>query len=338
MKAGTWKYFQCLWPSVFSLFGNLNGGLWSASNAVFSLVFMVMIDFILPQNKSPQEPDEGPLPDVVLFMGFIFQMLCVGTLISGIHTGVLKDSAITWAAVSTGLNSGLLGITSAHELIHRKGYFFKTLGILNLISCLYAHFYVEHRKGHHARVATASDPATARMGESVYAFFLRSIPGQWRSALQIEMARLKRVGAAPLGWRNFVLNTFYLQLILLGILYFAGGSDMLNAFVIQAAIGFLLLEYVNYIEHYGLLRKRGEKVQAHHAWQSSSATSRFTLFELSRHSHHHLDARVKYHELHDLESPFHLPFGYYGMFYIALIPPLWHRIMDHRLPKNMPQL
>ncbi len=332
MKAGTWTYFQCLWPAALTLFGNLNGGIWSASNAGFSLIFLVLIDFIVPQNKSKQEPDNSHLPDFVLVLAFLFQMLCVGTLLYGIQTGILSGSAITWAAVSTGLNSGLLGITSAHELIHRKGYFLKTLGILNLISCLYAHFYVEHRKGHHAHVGTNRDPATARKGESVYAFFVRTIPGQWVSALQIEIARLKRVKAAPLGWRNFVLNTLYIQLILLALLIFGGSGDLLYAFVIQAIIGFLLLEYVNYIEHYGLLRKPGEKVQAHHAWQSSSATSRFTLFELSRHSHHHIDARVEYHALHDLESPFHLPFGYYGMFYIALIPPLWHRIMDHRIP------
>jgi alkane 1-monooxygenase len=332
MKTSTWNYFFCLLPSFFTLFGNLAGGVWSASNAVFSLVFMVLVDFILPQNKTNQNSDKSELPNLILFLGFLFQMLCVGTLLFGIQTGILKGSTITWAAVSTGLNSGLLGITSAHELIHRKGLFFKTTGILNLMSCLYAHFYVEHRKVHHAFVGTTLDPATSRKGESVYAFFLRTIPLQWVSALKIEMARLKRVKAFPLGWRNFVLNTFYLQMAFLAGLYFWGNWDLLYAFLIQAFIGFLLLEYVNYIEHYGLIRKPGEKVMAHHAWQSDSVTSRFTLFELSRHSHHHMDARVEFHALHHQPSPYHLPFGYYGMFYIALIPPLWFKVMDHRIP------
>jgi alkane 1-monooxygenase len=331
MLASTWKYFFSLLPSLFTILGNLAGGHWAKSNAIFSLIFMVLVDFVLPKNRYNQSPDFSPLPNLVLFSGFVFQMLCVSTLLFQVSTGHLTDSAITWAAISTGLNSGLLGITSAHEMIHRKSFFFKSLGIINLFSCFYSHFYIEHRKGHHAFVGTPKDPATAKKGESIYRFFLRTIPAQWSSAFQIEKERLKRVKANPFGWRNFVLNSTLVQILFCLVLYYWGGFGLLYAFLLQALIGFLLLEYVNYIEHYGLKRNPGEKVEGHHAWQSDSVTSRFTLFELSRHSHHHMDARVEYHGLNSQESHYFLPFGYYGMFYIALIPPLWFRVMDHRL-------
>lgn len=132
---------------------------------------------------------------------------------------------------------------------------------------------------------------------------------------------------------NFVLISTLLSMLFLGLLYFAD-SVMAHAFLLSSAVAVFLLEYVNYIEHYGLQRRPGERLGAEHAWQSDSLTSRFHLFELSRHSHHHLQSTIPYHSLESIEGPHRLPFGYFGMFYIALLPPLWFRVMDGRITQN----
>ena len=310
------------------------GAYWSAANMIFSLILLVILDFLVLPNSQNEKKQDSVLPTFFLVLSALVHFTCVLTLVFGVYTSIIESEYMTFAAISTGLNSGLLGITSAHELIHRKEKLLKILGISNLVTCLYGHFYIEHRKGHHALVGTMEDPATARKGETYYSFLLRTIPGQWLSAIKIEMERLKRVKANPVFPFNFSVNIALFQTILLLAIFIAFGSDVLYVFVIQALVAVFLLEYVNYIEHYGLIREKGEKVDAHHAWQSDSATSRFTLFELSRHSHHHMDAKVEYQNLESFPSGFRLPFGYYGMFYIALIPPLWFKIMNPRLNKR----
>ncbi len=325
------RYFQSILPTFFVLLGNLIGGNWAFANMLFSLIFMVLVDFLSKPDHSDQTGQNSDIPNYALIFGSICHCFSVVSLIYGVSSGILDGNYIIWASISTGLNSGLIGITSAHELIHRKSIFLKFVGILNLVFCMYGHFFVEHRKGHHAFVGTLKDPATARKGESFYFFLLRTIPGQWISGLKIEMERLKRVHVRGLSYRNFVFNISLAEIGLVGLLFLFLGKGAAIAFCIQALIAIVLLEYVNYIEHYGLVRNTGERVGVQHAWQSDSATSRFTLFELSRHSHHHIDASVPYHQLQSLEKGNFLPFGYYGMFYIALIPPLWFSVMNKRL-------
>jgi alkane 1-monooxygenase len=180
-------------------------------------------------------------------------------------------------------------------------------------------------------VATEKDPATARLGEGFYSFLIRTIPGQWWSALQIELRKPSlKIGDHRF---NFVVITGLLQFGFFAVLFYLG-KWLAFAYLLQSMVAIFLLEYVNYIEHYGLLRNDGEKLSAVHAWQSDSVASRFSLFELSRHSHHHLQAAVPYPELESMESPHRLPYGYFGMFYIALCPPIWFWVMDRRIVSN----
>jgi alkane 1-monooxygenase len=318
------RYLAAFLPSVMVLTGNLYGGISSIFNMVFTLILLVIIDLIIPEGRNKNPDIQRGWSDFWLLLAVLVHLLCLSSLFYGILSGKLEGAWVWTAAISTGLNAGLLGLNTAHELIHRKSKLMKFAGMVNLFTCLYSHFYIEHRLGHHARVGTSADPATARMGESFYAFLWRTIPGQWNSAFDLEVRKSGH------SWKNFVLRTSSLQLVWLMLIGWLS-LKALAAYLICCASGIFLLEYVNYIEHYGLVREKGEKLSVLHAWQSDSMTSRFSLFELSRHSHHHLHAQVPYQMLESMESPHRLPFGYFGMFYIALCPPLWFRVMDGRI-------
>ena len=311
-------------PTLLVVYGNLAGGLWSVANSAFMLVFLVIIDWFVPRHahKIPDVPAQ--LPDIILLCSVAAHTLAAATFAYSLHNGILQNEWRTWAAISTGLNAGLIGINTAHELIHRKEKMLQKLGIWNLFLSSYTHFYIEHRLGHHLRVGTTQDPATARYGENFYAFLVRTIPAQWLSALRIENKKNNT-------WlKNFVVRSAIAQLTFYGLLAYWGGLTLLLFWLLQCAIAIFLLEYVNYIEHYGLERKQGEKVNLQHAWQSDSITSRFALFELSRHADHHIKAYKPYHTLESHTEGLYLPSGYFGMFYVALIPPLWFGLMNKK--------
>lgn len=329
------RYLISFLPYVIVYFGNLNGGYWAAGNLVFTLGFLVIIDWIVPENKQKLTDTNGVFPDAVLCSSALLHTLGIASLLYGVHNGILTGKFIWLAAVSTGFAGGQLGITAAHELIHReKSRWMQNLGIWNLFLVNYSHFYTEHRLVHHAKVGTPEDHATARYGESFYAFLVRSVPSQWLSALQTDAHLERRNGHTAYGLGNFTLRATLVQLLFMGIILAGLGSLALAAYVVQSVSAFFLLEYVNYIEHYGLERNPGERVGKQHAWQSDTLTSRFTLFELSRHADHHMRASKPYYTLDSHETSPTMPAGYFGMFYIALIPPLFFRMVHRRLPKT----
>ena len=238
--------------------------------------------------------------------------------------------------LSIGLVSGGQGITIAHELGHRRSRADRALAQALLITVGYGHFHIEHNRGHHARVATQDDPATARRGESFYRFWCRALPGGWRSAWALECVRLARQGLPRWCAHNMMLwyaalplamaAAFGLAFGALGVLFFAG----------QALIAVSLLEAVNYVEHYGLQRRRGsdgrlEPVTHHHSWNAAERVSNAWLFNLQRHADHHAHPALPYAALrHHDDSP-QLPTGYAGMLWLALMPPLWFACMDRRI-------
>ncbi|MGB3616840.1 MAG: fatty acid desaturase, partial [Catalinimonas sp.] len=190
----------------------------------------------------------------------------------------------------------------------------------------YLHFDVEHRRGHHVRVGTHADPATARWGEGFWAFLVRTVPGQFASAVELERERLaKRRQSGP--HLNFVWRAVALQVAVAAGLFWLLGGAALGAYLVQSLVAVVLLEFVNYIEHYGLLRAEGERVGPHHAWQSDTLSSRFMLFELSRHADHHAHTVKPYHTLVSHAEGYQLPSGYFGVFYLGMIPPLWFRVI-----------
>jgi alkane 1-monooxygenase len=209
-----------------------------------------------------------------------------------------------------GISSGYSGIVVAHELIHRKEKPMRLLGRLLLVTVFYEHFYTEHIRGHHARVGTAEDPATARFGETFARFKWRTIPAQFRSAWNLEKQRLGDRHWMP--WRNRVLQGMVAQTALAGGLGVAFGGWALLVHLLQAHLAVTLLECVNYFEHWGLTRT-GKKVTAVDSWDTDSAFTYYTLVGLSRHADHHALASRPYQELRHVEESPKLPVGYFGM-------------------------
>lgn len=229
-----------------------------------------------------------------------------------------------------------VAINTAHELGHQRAQSERWLSKVALAQSGYGHFFVEHNRGHHARVATPEDPASARFGESLYAFQFRSFWGSLRSAWRLERRRLSRRGRSPWTLRNDVLNSWLMTAILFAVLVAVFGVDVLIWLVGQAVVGICLLESINYLEHYGLRRQRRadgnyEQVRATHSWNSNSVISNVFLFHLQRHSDHHANPHRRYQALcHADEAP-QLPSGYATMVLLALFPPLWRRVMDRRV-------
>jgi alkane 1-monooxygenase len=229
-----------------------------------------------------------------------------------------------------------IAINTAHELGHKRTSHERWLSRIALAQTGYGHFFIEHNRGHHVRVATPEDPASARLGESFYAFWPRTVLGSLRSAWGLERTRLQRTGRGPWTLRNDILNAWAMSLVLLVALVAAFGTVVLPYLLIQAVVGFSLLEVVNYLEHYGLLRQhredgRYERTRPEHSWNSNNVVSNVLLYHLQRHSDHHANPVRRYQALRHVDEAPQLPTGYAGMILIATIPPLWRRIMDRRL-------
>ncbi|MCZ6465484.1 MAG: fatty acid desaturase [Proteobacteria bacterium] len=206
-------------------------------------------------------------------------------------------------------------IITAHELIHRPGKADQLLGRLLLCTVLYEHFYTEHLRGHHVRVGTPADPATARFGESYEAFFRRTAPAQFRSAWQLEKRRL---GDADMRlWdrrmlRNRILHGLAVEWGLVVAVFAAFGLAPTAAFLLQAYVAVRLLEAVNYFEHWGLLHA-GRRVRLADSWDTHSAFTYYGLIGLSRHADHHAWPARPYQQLRVWDEAPILPYGYVGM-------------------------
>lgn len=234
-----------------------------------------------------------------------------------------------------GLMCGVIGINVAHELGHRNKVYEQLMAKILLLTSMYMHFFIEHNQGHHKHVSTKEDPSSARKNEILYVFWLRSVVFSYISAWKIQLDRLRKKGHSFLSIHNEMLLFQFIQLLLVaGIVYFFGWL-IAGYFVLAAIMGFLLLETVNYIEHYGLSRKKKgdvyERVMPYHSWNSNHVVGRLMLFELSRHSDHHYIASRKYQILRHIDSSPQMPTGYPGMMLLALVPPLWFYVMNKRL-------
>lgn len=244
-----------------------------------------------------------------------------------------------WESIGLALTIGVVGgvaINTAHELGHKRESMERWLSRIALAQTGYGHFFIEHNRGHHVRVATPEDPASARMGESFWFFLPRTVIGSLRSAWGIETARLDRLEASRLGPKNDIVTAWAMTALLFAALAVIFGPVVLPYLALQAVIGFCLLESVNYLEHYGLLRQRldngrYERCRAEHSWNNNNVASNVLLFHLQRHSDHHAHPTRRYQALRAREEAPQLPTGYAGMVVLAWCTPLWRRVMDPRL-------
>lgn len=238
--------------------------------------------------------------------------------------------------VAMGLMSGIIGINLGHELGHRHTWYEKLFGDILLLTSLENHFVPYHNRGHHNDVATPKDPATARLGETLYVFWFRSHFGSYFSAWEIEFKRMTIMKKSKFSLENKMIQYTIAALLLLLAIFILFSAFHVLFFLITASIGILLLETVNYIEHYGLLRNKNadgtyERVRRTHSWNSNHILGRLVLFELSRHSDHHYKPDKHYQLLDSYDESPQMPTGYPGMMVLSLIPPLFYSIMKKRV-------
>ena len=274
--------------------------------------------------------------DFWIYLILPMQFVALFLFIDGFKQTNLSASDIIGRISVMGLLCGSFGINVGHELGHRNKKYEQTMAKMLLLTSLYMHFFIEHNKGHHKRVSTPEDPSSARFNEPLYRFYLRTVVGAYRSAWEISSAELKKKSLPFLHWKNEMLMFQVIQLAFVtGILLLFGWLTTLY-FLAAAVMGFLMLETVNYIEHYGLQRRKTgpssyERALPIHSWNSNHVLGRIVLFELSRHSDHHYLASRKYQVLRHHDDAPQMPTGYPGMMLLSLIPPLWFRVMNHRV-------
>ncbi len=243
--------------------------------------------------------------------------------------------AFVLLAVAAGLTAGL-AINTGHELGHKNSRLEKALAKIVLAVAAYGHFSIEHNRGHHRDVSTPADPASARMGESIYRFALREIPGAFRRAWQIEKERLESRQKPVWHFSNAILQSYAITATVSLVLLLALGWLVIPFLLVHNLFAYWQLTSANYVEHYGLLRMkdasgRYERCQPHHSWNSNHVLSNLVLFHLERHSDHHANPLRRYQSLRHFDNVPSLPNGYFGMYLLAYCPWLWFRVMDQRL-------
>jgi alkane 1-monooxygenase len=238
-------------------------------------------------------------------------------------------------AATLGMLNGI-AINTAHELGHKKEHLERWFARIALAPCGYGHFFIEHNRGHHVRVATPDDPASSRLGETFWGFWPRTVVGSVRNGWRLEQTRLRRMGKRSWTLRNDLLNAWAMTVVLWAVLIALFGPGIVPYLLLQALLAFSLLEAVNYLEHYGLRRQslpngRYERVTPRHSWNSNHLTTNLFLYHLQRHSDHHANPTRRYQSLRHFDESPQLPAGYAAMILLAYFPPLWSRVMDKRV-------
>jgi len=355
MDTGNWvdqkKYLWLLGAPVmllpiigYALFEVTGLGLFWWFSPLFVYGVIPLADYLIGEDTS--NPPESVVPKLekeryYRYATYLAVPLQYVSLVWGCWAVATLDLA-WWAylgaAISVGMVSGL-AINTGHELGHKTDGFEQWLAKIALATSWYGHFFVEHNRGHHVRVATEEDPASSRMGESLYAFLPRTVIGSLRSAWEIEAKRLQRNGHSVWSIHNNNLQSWAMSLVLFAGLTAYFGWIVLPFLIIQAVYGFSLLEVVNYLEHYGLRRQklengRYERCQPRHSWNSNHTVTNLLLYQLQRHSDHHANPTRSYQALRHFEEAPQLPSGYASMIVLAYIPSLWFRIMDPKVAQH----
>jgi alkane 1-monooxygenase len=324
--------------------------LWSGNGlllwSVFALLYGIipLLDWLVGVDRT--NPPESAVPHLeqdlyyrVIVYAYVPAQFAVTIWAAWV---VVNGNLAPWewigAVFSVGTVNGI-AINTAHELGHKKGEFERFLGKLTLAPVAYGHFYVEHNKGHHKNVATPDDPASSKMGETFWAFLPRTMIGSLRSAWHIEKERLNRKGSSVWSPENDNLQAWGMTVVLFGALTVWLGWDALPFLLAQAFFGATLLEVINYIEHYGLVRQkepsgRWERCTPAHSWNSNHIITNLFLYQLQRHSDHHANPTRRFQALRHFDDSPQLPSGYASMLILAYIPWLWFRQMDPLVVKH----
>lgn len=340
------KYLAALTIPFVAFIGLYYKDLFSFLTPIYAFVIIPVLELIFPIDNSNVTNIESKnrlknkLFDWLLYLNLpiVYGLLIYALTL--VKSTQLETYEFVGLIISVGIVLGVNGINVAHELGHRQTTNERFLGKILLLPSLYMHFYIEHNHGHHLHAATKEDPATARYNQTVYSFWITSIFRQYMNAWKIQKKLLKNNELPFLSLKNDMLWYVCFQAAYLLIVYFIFGYLVIVFALFSAVTGFILLETVNYIEHYGLLRLktesgRYERVKKIHSWNSNHVIGRIVLYELTRHSDHHYKTSKKYQILdcHD-ESP-QMPYGYPTSMVFAMMPPIWFRVMNKRVPREM---
>ncbi len=342
MRFSSFKYlFVFIVPAII-FFSIKESGLWVYSALIFVFILMPLLEFIFvgtSQNMTEIEEQLALKNKVYDYIIWSLVPIQVATLFYFLMR-VSDPSLFLWEKIgmmtAMGMSCGVLGINAAHELGHRSTKHEQLMSKILLCTTLYMHFFIEHNRGHHKNVSTDEDPASSKYGENIYAFYYRSVKDGWLSAWHIEGTRLKQSKQQFWNFHNEMLVYQFIQLSLIGLIAVVFSWQVLLLFLGAAIMGFLLLETVNYIEHYGLRRKKitdkqFEQVLPIHSWNSDHALGRLLLLELTRHSDHHFKASRKYQVLRHFDDSPQMPAGYPAMMLLSLVPPLWFKVMHKQI-------
>lgn len=319
------------------------GYLHDANYATFAVSFVIipLLDWVVGTDTSNDPRSDGvSRPRETYFRALLYAYVPVQLGLIAWSAAVVARGALPWPqalglVLSVGVVTGAQGITIAHELGHGRRALDRWLARVLLVTVSYGHFTLEHNRGHHVRVATPADPASARYGESLWRFLPRTLAGSFAHAWALERARLERLHRPVWSAGNEMIWLTLAPFAVASTLAAAFGALAALAFFGQSAMAVLLLETVNYVEHYGLSRARladgrHERVGERHAWDADQALTNVFLFYLQRHADHHLNPSRPYQALRYRPHTPKLPAGYAAMLPLALVPPLWFAVMNPR--------
>jgi alkane 1-monooxygenase len=336
------KYLAAYIPPALLMIGIIMGGWMAFSTVVFSFVLVPILEGILPKQETHYSEIEKATRvsnwffDVVLYFNVPIVWVSIILLGVQVNASAYNTMELVGLVLSLGIVQGANGINVGHELGHRENWFEQLLAKMLLLPSFYMHFTIEHNRGHHKNVGTLLDPATARFGEILYFFWLRSAIGGYLHAWSLEKQRLSNDGRRNFSLENEMIQFTLIQIMYLGVIFSVFGPFASMLLVVAALISVLLLESINYVEHYGLTRTIGEdgryeRIKSRHSWNSNHEIGRIILFELTRHSDHHYKTSKKYQILEHQDSSPQLPYGYPTSILISIIPFLWRSIMHREM-------
>ena len=338
------KYFSILILPVIVFISFTSKGWLTHLPAIVFFGFVPLLEFFIKPNKEnftkeeEKKEKENKLYTYLLYLTLPIQIVFLFFFFDAIQEPNLTASEIIGRVFGMGIMCGVIGINVGHELGHRNNRFDEFIGEILLLTSLNTHFLPYHNGGHHFNVATPNDAATARKNELLFTFWVRSHFSSYIEAWSLENKRMKSENRSSLHHQNRMIIYTFCNIILLSSIYFFYGKFVLISFIAAAVSGIILLETVNYIEHYGLLRKqnehgRYERVKRNHSWNSDHQVGQVLLFNLSRHSDHHYNGSKHYQLLKSLPESPQMPTGYPGMMLLSLFPPLWFLVMNKKLQK-----
>jgi len=340
------KYVLAYITPLGALMGLWLQGFWVFFTPFFTFILVPFLETILPiakQNLSQKEllsKDKNKFFNVILYLNIPIVYGLIGYFLWSLSFEKYSITELVGLTISLGIVVGANGINIAHELGHRKLHFERVFGKILLLPALYMHFFIEHNFGHHLHAATPQDPATAKYNQSIYSFWFSSIKGQYIKAWSIQKSLLGRAKLPFLSSKNDMLWYTLIQFGYLMSVYLFLGELAVGLALCIALSGVLLLETINYIQHYGLKRNkkasgRYERISEIHSWNSNHVLGRILLYELTRHSDHHYRAHKKFQLLEYHQSGPQMPFGYTTSMVLALAPPLWFLVMNPIIPVVM---